>query len=376
MFENFYPALIARDTGTLDLLMATAARTGRPPHLLRDAVDNTLMHAAANNRRVREWLDALVLLRKSDATVTTELVTARDRLGRTALHVAASAGDVDGVCLLIATGSDVNAVDHMGLTPLDHAQARAREDVAGSLQAAGARTSDASGERPLHGDRMPAIVEAMYNPGNEWKHLIRKAIADQVPLERLRYRGGHLLHVAAEEGLADECLIELGTRPANALVNEPNDHGERPLHLAAFWGHPPSVRALIDAGADVHALGRGGASAMHCAARHNCVEAAEMLMAAGAPFDTVDADGCTPLDLAIRNGHLEGMAVLLERALAAAGIGSGGRATAPGLAPAAVAADAPASPRHWQEVLRDAPSATSRAASVSPRSVQPLSPMA
>ncbi len=377
MFEDFRRALMTGDTKKLDLLMGAAARAGQPPHLLRDAVDNTLLHVAADNGRVREWLDTMALVRETDVGVTTDMMAARNRLGRTALHVAAAQGDTDGVPLLIEVGADVNALDNLKLTPLDYAQVHAPEDVMQRLHAAGARTGDALAERPLPPDLMPTIVEAMYNVGSdEWKRLIQEAIAEQMPVERLRYRGGHLLHLAAEEGLADQCLKVLGPERATALVNEPNDHGEMPLHLAAFWGHPPSVQALIDAGADVHALGRDHASAMHYAARHNCHDAAVLLIGAGAPCELVNAEGLTPLALAMKSQHHH-MARLLRDALAQpmAPLAADGRATVPAEAPAPAAMAMQTSPRHWQQVLQDAPSATARAGSVSPRSVQSPSPM-
>jgi ankyrin repeat protein len=123
-----------------------------------------------------------------------------------------------------------------------------------------------------------------------------------------------------------------------SLVNAVSEDGFTPLHLAAFFGHPEAVRALlargaaletvadnpmrvrplhsaaasggtevvrllVEAGADVDARQEGGFAALHAAAQNGDDEAVELLLRAGAAPDPRTDDGRTPEDLALEAGH-------------------------------------------------------------------------
>jgi ankyrin repeat protein len=71
------------------------------------------------------------------------------------------------------------------------------------------------------------------------------------------------------------------------------------LQLAAMIGRPEVVRALLSAGADVHARdGTSDMTALHAAARSGCTEAVRLLLGAGADVDAGSGSG-TPLVLAM-----------------------------------------------------------------------------
>ena len=67
------------------------------------------------------------------------------------------------------------------------------------------------------------------------------------------------------------------------------------LHTAVDSGCTDIVRMLVDAGCDVDRRRRGGAVALHCAARRDHVMCARLLLAGGARHDAVDAHARTPL---------------------------------------------------------------------------------
>jgi len=78
-------------------------------------------------------------------------VETQDTSGNTALHLAASLGDVDLVEILIRKGANVNAVNGEGLTPLHLSIKLGWPSIASTLIKEGAdiTTSDSSGRSPL-----------------------------------------------------------------------------------------------------------------------------------------------------------------------------------------------------------------------------------
>ena len=88
--------------------------------------------------------------------------------------------------------------------------------------------------------------------------------------------------------------------PVNAYAYD----GWTPLHLAAFFGRLDAARVLLDAGADPHAISRNSLrnTPLHAAAagRHEAV--ARLLLDRGADPHAVDAGGYTPSAIALENG--------------------------------------------------------------------------
>ena len=79
--------------------------------------------------------------------------------------------------------------------------------------------------------------------------------------------------------------------------------GWTPLHLAAFFGRIDAARLLLDAGADLHAVSRNSLTntPLHAAAAGKHSDVALLLLARGARSDTADAGGYTPLEIATQN---------------------------------------------------------------------------
>ena len=79
--------------------------------------------------------------------------------------------------------------------------------------------------------------------------------------------------------------------------------GWTPLHLSAFFGHVEAARILLDAGADVNAISQNSLTntPLHAATAGKHPEVALLLLSRGAKSDTVDAGGYTPLQIASQN---------------------------------------------------------------------------
>jgi ankyrin repeat protein len=88
---------------------------------------------------------------------------------------------------------------------------------------------------------------------------------------------------------------------------------EDPVVAAARQGDLAALRALIAKGAEVNQSQGDGMTALHWAAMRNDVEAASLLIEAGAPLDAVTRLGeHTPLHVASQSGSAAVVRALLE----------------------------------------------------------------
>lgn len=80
-------------------------------------------------------------------------------------------------------------------------------------------------------------------------------------------------------------------------VNYRNGYGDTPLHIVANWGDCEAIRLLVEAGADINAIGESGFTPLHCAAEQDHEAAVRLLLALGARIEK-DEGGDTALELA------------------------------------------------------------------------------
>lgn len=82
-------------------------------------------------------------------------------------------------------------------------------------------------------------------------------------------------------------------------VNSRSHYNDQVLHMACISGNVPDVLAILDAGADIDAIGEGGMTPLHYAVLHDQLDIVKLLLDKGADFKIHDNDGCTALQLAI-----------------------------------------------------------------------------
>uniref|UniRef100_A0A8C1FHI1 Ankyrin repeat domain 52a n=1 Tax=Cyprinus carpio carpio TaxID=630221 RepID=A0A8C1FHI1_CYPCA len=261
-----------------------------------------------------------------------------DNFGRTCLHAAASGGNVDCLNLLLSSRADLNKKDKFGRTPLHYAAANGRYQCAVVLVGAGAEVNerDRSGCTPLHySAASTACVEHLLDNG-----------ADP---SLCNTKGYSAVHYAAAHGNKQnlELLLEMCF---NTLGDKENNGSISPLHLAVESGHWECVAVLIESGGYVDACDPVGRSVLYVASQRGHARCVELLLCQSASclltehrskwgplhvaaanshseclrmllcseggddlVNVTDAEGQTPLMLAVLGGHTDCVHLLLER---------------------------------------------------------------
>jgi ankyrin repeat protein len=192
------------------------------------------------------------------------------------LHAAAARGDAAEIGRLLASGADPNARDPYQRTPLHVGTYRREHDAMRALVKAGADPN------ALENDRYDIVTIA--------------AVANDLPTLKLalalgasarnitsRYDGTALIAAAH---LGHDAVVRELIR-AGAPLDHVNNLGWTALIESIVLGnggtrHVETLRALVEAGADVNIRDRSGASPLALAKRRGYREMAEILAAAGA----------------------------------------------------------------------------------------------
>jgi len=267
------------------------------------------------------------------------------------------AGDAQGVAAALDAGVDVNAVDQHGKALLIESIHEREEDIAALLLERGAdpdtRTSPrADAQSAAHVATMAgmtATLRALASRGAVLDAPSAAAAGDAYRLGALLdaepglMRKSWYFHPNSGErtllGLASlhgavptiRLLIERGANP-----REPQGDDFTPLHMAAGWGHVDAVRELLEhdprvnratawgwtptntaagAGHDTVfglLLERGGDYSLHCAAMRGDADRIKVLLAAGDVDPEAQLGGNTPLMAAAARGRLDAAQVLIS----------------------------------------------------------------
>uniref|UniRef100_A0ACD5W245 Uncharacterized protein n=1 Tax=Avena sativa TaxID=4498 RepID=A0ACD5W245_AVESA len=229
----------------------------RQPHLLP-----VLEPVAAAVPDAEQWAPLHAAAARGDCGEVRRLgpdaLEARDKDGRTSLHVAAAAGEAEVVAELVEMGADAAVADARGRTPLDVAREKGYKEVADILQRweqvmTAARRGDLQSLETLLGKRTGLRGRDQY--------------------------GLTALHVAAIKGHCDAIALLAGSGCMDIECED--EEGHRPLHLAVEGGCADAVDLLLDMGADVHARTKRDATPLQMAETMGYDDIAQLLRSRG-----------------------------------------------------------------------------------------------
>lgn len=104
-------------------------------------------------------------------------------------------------------------------------------------------------------------------------------------------------------------VIQFSLEPLRE-VNQKGFFNSTPLYVAAVWGDLEAARLLLDAGAEVNARNEDGQTALHWAASEGDRAMATLLIERGASLDQLCDEGSTPRELALLMGHTDLLDIL------------------------------------------------------------------
>jgi ankyrin repeat protein len=244
-------------------------------------------------------------------------------LGRKPLMLAARSGHVDAVRALLDAGADVNAKEEArGTTALMQAADQGHADVMAVLIEGGAEV--AAGSSPVLRDARTAALGKSDDPRAAVRRQVIAILCDQ-PTPDL----GALQELAAGERTEDEVLAEVaaagnsGANPCNLQRDnlgfviaeggrrnrgprEPDGGELTALVYAARAGSIDAARVLLDAGAGVNQVTRYGWSPLLAATQNRNYQLGKFLIERGADVNLANKGGWTPLYIATDNRNLEG----------------------------------------------------------------------
>nr|XP_055058001.1 transient receptor potential cation channel subfamily A member 1a isoform X2 [Misgurnus anguillicaudatus] len=232
-----------------------------------------------------------------------------DCKGHSPLLLATSCGAWRTVNLLISHGADLKKKDKSGCNFLHLAilQPRGLKNLPTEvLQHESVREllndEDMEGCTPLHYACRLGIPESVKN-----------ILGLEVSLDQKCKQKKSALHFAAEYGRINTCHRLLEMMTDTRLLNEGDENGLTPLHLASRGGHVKVVELLLRKGALFHSDYRGW-SCLHHAASEGYTQTMDTLLASNIKLlDKTDGDGNTALHLAARAGHVAAVRLLLYR---------------------------------------------------------------
>ena len=225
-----------------------------------------------------------------------DVIACRDAIGQTPLHSSTLPPSTAVLCYLLNIGAQLNACNNQGQTPLITATLSGNIAAVKTLLKSGADPliKDQNGDNPLHyavqsnrkaiatclldhSVAQQMLIQTNHSGSSPIHHALLQGSSDLASqmfrlLEGTLYehrdsQGCNYLHLAALGGDWKTLTAILSTPICPTFLNETNDKGSTPLHLATAGGHQHCVEILLSHGAMTHKCSCGFTPFMLACAR-------------------------------------------------------------------------------------------------------------
>eukprot|EP00063_Salmo_salar_P071140 XP_014045975.1 PREDICTED: transient receptor potential cation channel subfamily A member 1-like isoform X3 [Salmo salar] len=271
-----------------------------------------------------------------------DVINLTDGACQTPLHKTTIFDHAELAEYLISKGGDINAIDCKGHTPLLLATSCSAWKTVSLLLTHGAnlKIKDKHGCNFLHlailqpkgltnlppefvkCSSVRELLDAEDNEGCTPMHYacrlgipesVKNMLRLNVSLDQKSKQKKSALHFAAEYGRINTCHRLLESMTNTRLLNEGDERGMTPLHLASRGGHVIVVDLLLRKGTLFHSDYKGW-TCLHHAAAEGYTQTMIILLASNIKLlDKTDEDRNTALHLAAREGHAAAVTLLLDR---------------------------------------------------------------
>ncbi|KAK5994781.1 Ankyrin-2-like protein [Cladobotryum mycophilum] len=224
------------------------------------------------------------------------------------LHLAAFHGQTEVVRYLLKR-TEVFVMRPDGFyeeyTPLNSAIKAGHEDIVRILLQHGHVKADC----PESVARLPLVIAAEYS-----RESIMRLLLEEHPISRHSRNVAFIMASSKGDTAIMELLFSKGA--IDLSFTSRSAYNIPPLHVAAMKGHAAAVRLILEQDPTAVKLCSSNASqnALHCAAEYGKMEVVMLLLEEhGVDVNRLDGSNSTPLNLAIRRGHIDVVRCLLAR---------------------------------------------------------------
>ena len=250
-------------------------------------IGQTPLHTAADGKNYCPELHEILLKHDGERKTVEEN-------GDQPLHVACKHVYTETVKLMVSCGSDTNAVNKHGQTPL-HTAAGGEKDCPELCQILLQHL---------------AKIDSMDNDGNQPLHLacrqnhtktVKLMISHGVNKNAVNNHGQTPIHIVSSQRDCHElCLLLL---KCGVKLNAVDGNGDTPLHVALQKGNMETLDKLLASGADCNVLNGCGQTVLHsvCNGGVDRHDLCENLTSHGASPGLADGEGNFPLYSAMKN---------------------------------------------------------------------------